>query len=83
MATAEFDPARLEAKAAEFATEQTARATTLSEGVMGAVTEEARKQGLTIEGAKSAVGDFSTKVGRIVDAAGKGISERVTSTKSS
>jgi len=50
---------------------------------MGAVTEEARKQGLTIEGAKSAVGDFSTKVGRIVDAAGKGISERVTSTKSS
>jgi hypothetical protein len=73
----------VKAKAAGFATEQTARATTLSEGVMGAVTEEARKQGLTIEGAKSAVGDFSTKVGRIVDAAGKGISERVTSTKSS
>jgi len=65
----------VKAKAAEFATEQTARATTLSEGVMGAVTEEARKQGLTIEGAKSAVGDFSTKVGRIVDAAGKGISD--------
>ncbi len=63
------------AKAAEFAAEQTARATTLAEGVMGAVTEEARKQGLTIEGAKSAVGDFSTKVGRIVDAAGKGISD--------
>jgi hypothetical protein len=72
----------VKAKAAEFATEQTARATTLSEGVMGAVTEEARKQGLTIEGAKSAAGDFSTKVGRIVDAAGKGVSERVTSTKS-
>jgi hypothetical protein len=49
---------------------------------MGAVTEEARKQGLTVEGAKSAVGDFSTKVGRVVDAAGKGVSERVTPTKS-
>jgi hypothetical protein len=72
----------VKAKAAEFATEQTARATTLSEGVMGAVTEEARKQGLTVEGAKSAVGDFSTKVGRVVDAAGKGVSERVTPTKS-
>ena len=72
----------VKAKAAEFAAEQTARATTVAEGVMGAVTEEARKQGFTIEGAKSAVGDFSTKVGRIVDAAGKGVSERVTSTKS-
>ncbi|MEH2515314.1 hypothetical protein V1279_000887 [Bradyrhizobium sp. AZCC 1610] len=72
----------VKAKAAEFATEQTARATTLSESVMGAVTEEARKQGLTVEGAKSAVGDFSTKVGRVVDAAGKGVSERVTPTKS-
>jgi hypothetical protein len=72
----------VKAKAAEFATEQTARATTLSDGVMGAVTEEARKQGLTVEGAKSAVGDFSTKVGRVVDAAGKGVSERVTPTKS-
>jgi hypothetical protein len=73
----------VKAKAAEFAAEQTARATTVAEGVMGAVTEEARKQGLTVEGAKSAAGDISTKVSRIVDAAGKGISERATSTKSS
>jgi hypothetical protein len=73
----------VKAKAAEFATEQTAHATTLSEGVMGAVTEEARKEGLAVEGAKSAVGDISAKVGRVVDAAGKSISERVTSTKSS
>jgi len=50
---------------------------------MGAVTEEARKEGLTVEGAKSAVGDISAKVGRVVDAAGMSISERVTSTKSS
>jgi len=70
-------------KAAELAAEQTARATTVAEGVMGAVTEEARRQGLTAEGAKSAVGDISAKVGRVLDAAGKGISERVTSTKSS
>jgi hypothetical protein len=71
------------AKAAEFAAEQTARATTVAEGVIGAVNEEARKEGLTVEGAKSAVGDISAKLGRVVDAAGKGISERVTSTKSS
>ena len=73
----------VKAKAAEFAAEQTARATTVAEGVMGAVTEEARKEGLTVEGAKSAVGDISAKVGRVADAAGKSISERVTSTKSS
>jgi hypothetical protein len=73
----------VKAKAAEFAAEQTHRATSVAEGVMGAVTEEARKEGLTLEGAKSAVGDISAKVGRVVDAAGKGISERATSTKSS
>ena len=70
-------------KAVEFVTEQATRAATVAENVIGAVTEEARKQGLTAEGAKSAVGDVSAKVGRVVDAAGKGISERVTSTKSS
>ena len=73
----------VKAKAAEFAAEQTARATTVAQDVMGAVTEEARRQGLTVEGAKSAVGDISAKVGRVLDATGKGISERVSSTKSS
>jgi hypothetical protein len=73
----------VKAKAAEFAAEQTARATMVAQDVMGAVTDEARKQGLTVEGAKSAAGDISAKVGRVVDAAGKGISERVSSTKSS
>jgi hypothetical protein len=68
----------VKAKATEFAAEQTHRA----KGVMGAVTEEARKEGLTLEGAKATVGDISAKVGRLVDAAGKGISERVASTKS-
>jgi len=69
----------VKAKAAEFAAEQTDRATAIAENVVEAVTEEARKQGLTLEGAKSAAGDISAKVGRVVDAAEKGISERVTS----
>jgi hypothetical protein len=72
----------VKAKAAEFAAEQTDRVTTVAENVVEAVTEEARKQGLTLEGARSAAGDVSAKVGRVVDAAGKGISERVTSSKS-
>ncbi len=69
-------------KAAEFAAEQTNRVTRVAENVVDAVTEEARKQGLTLENAKSAAGDISAKVGRVADAAGKGISERVTSSKS-
>jgi hypothetical protein len=68
----------VKAKAADFAAEQTARATTVAGAVMGAVTEEARKQGLTVEDAKSAAVDISSKVGRVADAAGKGISERMT-----
>jgi hypothetical protein len=66
-------------KAADFAAEQAASATVLAESVVGAVTEEARKQGLSMEDAKSAVGDISAKVGRVVDAARKGISERMKS----
>jgi hypothetical protein len=68
-------------KATEFAAEQTDRVTTVAENVVQAVTEEARKQGLTLEGAKSAAGDVSEKVARVVDAAGKGISERMTFSK--
>ena len=71
----------VKAKVTEFAAEQTDRATTVAGSVMEAATEEARKQGLTVEGAKSAAGDISAKVGRVVDAAGKGISERVTFSK--
>ena len=72
----------VKAKAAEFAAEQTERATRVAGNVVEAATEEARKQGLTVEGAKSAAGDISAKVGRVVDAAGNGISERVTSRSS-
>jgi hypothetical protein len=66
-------------KAADFAAEQTARATEVAGDVLEAVTEEAHKQGLTVEGAKSAVGEISKKVGRVVETAKKGISEQVKS----
>jgi hypothetical protein len=64
-------------QAKEFAAEQTARAKTIAESVVGAVTEEARNQGLTVEGAKAAAGDMSSKVKRVLDAAGNGVSQRV------
>jgi hypothetical protein len=66
------------AKASDFAADQTDRVISVGENVATAVKEEARKQGLTMEGAKSAAGDISAKVGRVVEAAGKGVSERVT-----
>ena len=66
------------AKASDLAADQTDRVISVAENVATAVKEEARKQGLTMEGAKSAAGDISAKVGRVVEAAGKGVSERVT-----
>ena len=68
----------VKAKATEFASEQTDRATKVAGAVIGAVSEEARRQGLTMEDAKSAAGDVSAKVARVADAAGKRISQRVT-----
>ena len=64
------------AKAAQFAAEQTDRATTVAGNVVEAIKEEASTQGLTLEGAKAAAGDISAKVGRVVDASGKSISGR-------
>jgi hypothetical protein len=69
------------AKASDFAADQADRVISVGEKVAQAVNEEARKQGLTMEGAKSAAGDISAKVGRVVEAAGKGVSERVTLSK--
>jgi hypothetical protein len=66
------------AKASDFAADQTDRVISVAENVATAVKEEAGKQGLTMEGAKSAAGDISAKVERVVEAAGKGVSERVT-----
>jgi hypothetical protein len=62
--------------AAQFAAEQTDRATTVAEAVVNAVKEEAATQGLTLEGAKAAAGDISAKVSRVADASGKSISDR-------
>ena len=71
----------MKVKATEFAAEQADRVTEVAGNVMEAVVDEACKQGLTLEGAKSAASDISAKVGRVVDAAGKGISERTTLSK--
>lgn len=64
-------------KAKHFAAEQVARAATVAEETLNAAADEARKQGLTLEGAKSAAGEVSEKFARVVDAAGKGFSERM------
>ena len=68
----------VKAKATKFASEQTDQATKVAGAVIGAVREEARRQGLTMKDAKSAVGDISAKIVRVADAAGKGVSQRST-----
>jgi hypothetical protein len=67
-------------QAADFASEKVSRATTVAQDVVTAVSDEARKQGLTVDAAKSAIADIPGKLGRVVDAAGKGISDRVKTT---
>jgi hypothetical protein len=66
-------------QAADFASEQASRAATVAEDVITAASDEARNQGLTVDAAKSAIADIPGKLGRVVDAAGKGISDRVKS----
>jgi hypothetical protein len=63
-------------KATAFAEDQAGRATTVAENVMEAVSREATQQGLTMEAAKSAAGDISTKIGRIADVATKSALEK-------
>ena len=72
----------LKTKATDFASEQADRATKVAGAVLDTVSEEARRQGLTLEDAKSAAGDISAKVARVADAAGKRISQRLTSKSS-
>jgi hypothetical protein len=62
--------------AAQFTAEQTDRVTSVAGNVVKAVKEEATTQGLTLDGAKTAAGDISAKIGRVVDATGKSISDR-------
>jgi hypothetical protein len=71
----------LKTKAADFANEQAERVTTVAGNVMDAVSDEARKQGLTLDGAKAAAADISAKVGRVAEVAGKGIADRTSFTK--
>jgi hypothetical protein len=72
----------LKEQAVDFASEQVTRAATMATDVATAVSDEARKQGLTVDAAKSAVVDIPGKLGRVVDAAGKGISDKLNSAAS-
>jgi hypothetical protein len=67
----------VKAKATECASEQTEHVTKLAGAVIDAVSEEARRQGLTMEEAKSAAGDISAKIARVAEAASKGVPERL------
>ena len=67
----------LKSKAAEIAGDQIEKASSLATDVVETVAEEARKEGLTMDGVKAAMSDLSGKVGRVVDAAGKSVSESV------
>jgi hypothetical protein len=69
-------------QAADFASEQVSRAAAVAEDVVTAASDEARNQGLTVDAAKSAIAELPEKLGRVVDAAGKGISARVKSATS-
>jgi len=66
----------VKAKATEFASEQTDHVTKVVGAVVGAVSEEVRRQGLTLEDAKAAAQDISSKVSRVVDVAGKQVSDK-------
>jgi len=63
-------------KAKQFATEQSGRATTVAKEALNAASEEAERQGLSVEGVKSAASEVTQRVYRVADAAGKGASER-------
>jgi hypothetical protein len=65
----------LKNKAAEIAGEQIDKVSTRAAEVVETAAEEARKQGLTIEGAKAAIDDLTGKFSRVVDAAGESASE--------
>jgi hypothetical protein len=63
-------------QAAEIAGQQVEKATALASDVVEAASAEARKQGLTPDGAKAAVDDISGRVGRVVDAAKNSVGEK-------
>jgi hypothetical protein len=61
---------------AEMAGQQVERATTVAADVFDAAAAEARKQGLTPDGARAAVHDISGRVSRVVDVAKKSAAEQ-------
>jgi hypothetical protein len=63
-------------QAAEIAGQQVDRATAFASDAVEAASAEARKQGLTPDGAKAAVDDITGRVGRVVDGAKNGIGEK-------
>lgn len=66
----------LRSKAAEIAGQQVDKAATLATHVIDVAAEEASNQGLTTEGVKAAAGDLANRVGRIVEAAQTGATDR-------
>jgi hypothetical protein len=69
-------------RATQFATEKVARARTIAEEAFNAATDEARRQGLTVEGVKSAAGEVSKKASRVAEAGRKAMSERTGANRS-
>ena len=63
-------------QAAEIAGQQVEKATALASDVVEAASAEAKTQGLTPDGARAAVDDITGRVGRVVDAAKKGVGEK-------
>lgn len=63
-------------KTAEIAGQQVDKGTTLATQVIDVAAEEARKQGLTTEGFKAAASDLANRVGRVVEAAQTGATDR-------
>jgi hypothetical protein len=64
-------------KATQFVDEQSSRAGEVADRAFKAAAEEAQRQGLTVEGAKSAADQVSKKVGRVAEAAGQSGSSRM------
>jgi hypothetical protein len=67
----------VKSKTAEIAGQQVDKAATLASDTMDAAADEARRQGLTIDGARAAVADVTDRAGRVVDAAKRNATDRV------
>ncbi len=63
-------------QAAEIAGQQVEKATALANDVVEAAAAEARKQGLTPEGAKAAADNVTGRIGRVVEAAKSSVGEK-------